>query len=58
MQKIRGLINGKQEIPTVSIEGDMPDKTELQAMVADPRYQTDPAYRKTVEKEYQRVYGT
>ena len=27
MQKIRGLINGKQEIPTVSIEGDMPDKT-------------------------------
>ena len=58
MQKIRGLINGKQDMPTVAIEGNLPDKTELQAMVADPRYQTDPAYRKTVEKEYQRVYGT
>lgn len=58
MQKIRGLINGKQDMPTVAIEGNLPDKDELQAMVADPRYQTDPAYRKTVEKEYQRVYGT
>ena len=36
MQKIRQMINGKQDIPTVAIEGNMPDKTELQAMVADP----------------------
>ena len=58
MQKIRGLINGKQEIPTVSIEGDMPDKTELQAMVADPKYQTDPVYRKKVERAFEQAYGT
>jgi len=58
MQKIRGLINGKQDMPTVAIEGSMPDKAELQAMVADPRYQTDQAYRNTVEKKFQEVYGT
>ena len=58
MQKIRGLINGKQDMPTVAIQGDLPDKDELRAMVADPRYNTDPTYRKSVEKEYERVYGT
>jgi ribosomal protein L10 len=58
MQKIRGLINGKLDIPTVAIEGDMPDKTELQAMVADPKYATDPVYRKKVEKAFEQAYGT
>ena len=58
MQKLRGLINGKQEIPTVSLPGDMPDKTELQAMVADPKYQTDPVYRKKVERAFEQAYGT
>ena len=58
MQKIRGLINGKQDMPTVAIEGDMPDKTELQAMVADPKYATDPVYRKKVEKAFEQAYGT
>ena len=57
MQKIRGLINGKQEIPTVSLPGDMPDKEELRAMVADPRYQTDPVFRKGVERKYIEAYG-
>ncbi len=57
IQKIRGLINGKQEIPTVSLPGDMPDKEELRAMVADPRYQTDPVYRKGVERKYIETYG-
>ena len=57
MQKIRGLINGKQEIPTVSLPGDMPDKEELRAMVADPRYQTDPVFRKGVERKYVEAYG-
>ena len=58
MQKIRGLINGKQEIPVVSIPGNKPDKTELQAMVADPKYQTDPVYRRQVEKKFEEAYGT
>ena len=58
MQKLRGLINGKQEIPTVSLPGDMPDKTELQAMVADPKYQSDPVYRKKVERAFEQAYGT
>jgi len=57
MQKLRGLINGKQEIPTVSLPGDMPDKTELQAMVADPKYQSDPVYRKKVERAFEQAYG-
>jgi len=58
MQKIRGLINGKQEIPTVSIPGDALDKDELRAMVADPRYQTDPVFRKKTEKAFEQAYGT
>ena len=58
MQKIRGLINGKQEIPTVSLPGDAPDKDELTAMVADPKYQTDPVYRRKVEKAFEQAYGT
>lgn len=58
MQKIRGLINGKQEIPTVSLPGDAPDKDELRAMVADPRYQTDPVFRKKTEKAFEQAYGT
>ena len=57
IQKLRGMI-GEQEIPTISIPGDMPDKTELQAMVADPKYQTDPVYRKKVERAFEQAYGT
>ena len=56
MQKIRGLINGKQEIPTVSLPGDAPDKDELTAMVADPKYQTDPVYRRKVEKAWDKIF--
>ena len=56
IQKLRGMI-GEQEIPTISIPGDQPDKTELQAMVADPKYQTDPVYRKKVERAFEQAYG-
>ena len=52
IQKLRGMI-GEQEIPTISIPGSRPDKAELQAMVADPKYATDPVYRKNVEKAFQ-----
>jgi len=57
IQKLRGMI-GEQEIPTISIPGDKPDKDELRAMVADPRYQTDPVYRKGVERKFNEAYGT
>ena len=56
IQKLRGMI-GEQEIPTISIPGSRPDKAELQAMVADPKYATDPVYRKKVEKAFQEAYG-
>ena len=57
IQKLRGMI-GEQQIPTISIPGDKPDKDELRAMVADPRYQTDPVYRKGVERKFNEAYGT
>ena len=56
IQKLRGMI-GEQEIPTISIPGSRPDKAELQAMVADPKYATDPVYRQKVEKAFQEAYG-
>ena len=49
IQKLRQM-QGEKEIPVVSIPGNKPDKTELQAMVADPKYQTDPVYRKKLRK--------
>ena len=56
LQKIRNMI-GEQEIPVVSVPGSRPDKAELQAMVADPKYQTDPAFRQKVERAFQEAYG-
>ena len=56
IQELRGMI-GEQEIPSISIPGSRPDKAELQAMVADPKYATDPVYRKKVEKAFQEAYG-
>ena len=57
IQKLRQM-QGEKEIPVVSIPGNKPDKTELQAMVADPKYQTDPVYRRQVEKKFEEAYGT
>jgi hypothetical protein len=56
IQKIRSL-SGEREIPVASIEGQAPDKEELRAMVADPRYKTDIKYRKSVEKQYEEAFG-
>jgi hypothetical protein len=37
----------------------MPSEEELQAMVADPKYKTDPGFRKKVENLFdQRYPGT
>jgi|TARA_R100000081_G_C4813989_1_gene173304 hypothetical protein len=56
IQKLRQM-QGEKEIPTVSIPGTSFDKNELQAMVADPKYQSDPIYRKKVERAFEEAYG-
>jgi hypothetical protein len=52
LQKVRGLM-GEKEIPVASVSGQAYDKSELFAMVQDPRYQTDAKYRKSVERTFQ-----
>lgn len=50
---------GEKSIP-VSSTPDMdslPTERELQEMVADPRYQTDTAYRNKVAQDFKRVFG-
>ena len=56
LSKIREAYEGR--IPTESqpIEGQMSD-LELQAMVGDPKYETDPSYRQKVERLFQKRYG-
>lgn len=52
IQKFRQL-QGEKEIPVVSIAGNQLDKEELFARVADPRYQTDPTFRRQTEKMFE-----
>ncbi len=52
MQKLRQM-QGEKEIPVVAIAGNQLDKEELFARVADPRYQTDPAFRRQTEKMFE-----
>ena len=55
------LISGMKASTVVPSEAVVDPKTtreELDAMVADPRYQTDPVYRKKVQAEFNRVIGT
>jgi hypothetical protein len=56
LMKLREAYEGRIPTTSVPVEG-MPSKEELLSMVGDPRYQTDPAYRKKVEGMYQQVYG-
>lgn len=58
LDKIRSLVSGEPNIPTVTAESSgLPSKEELDAMVADPRYATDPTYRNEVTKKFNMVYG-
>ena len=48
---------GEQQIPTATVEMDgMPSKDELYEMVADPKYKTDPAFRREVEQKFARAF--
>jgi len=51
IRKLRNM-SGAKEIPIPSMQGERKTREELQAMVADPRWKTDPAYRARVEKEF------
>lgn len=52
IQKFRQL-QGEKEIPVVSIAGNQLDREELFARVADPRYKTDPTFRRQTEKMFE-----
>ena len=55
-EKLRGAFEGRVPVETTPVEG-TPSKEELEQLVADPKYQTDPAYRQKVERAFQQVYG-
>jgi len=58
LQKVRSYY-GDRPIPVdVTPMDDAPSKEELSAMVGDPKYNSDPAFRAKVEKMFERVYGT
>jgi hypothetical protein len=57
LMKIREAYEGRIPTESAPIEG-MPTDTELQAMVGDPKYQTDPAYRQKVERMFNARYNS
>ena len=54
LAKLREMYEGRMPIDTAPLEG-VPTKDELYAMVADPKYKTDAAYRQKVEKMFAQV---
>jgi len=52
LMKVREAYEGRVPIESMPAEG-TPSKEELYAMVADPKYKTDPAYRQKVERMFQ-----
>jgi len=56
LMKLRETYEGRIPTNSAPIDG-APSKTELNSMVADPKYQTDPAYRQKVERLFNQVYG-
>ena len=48
---------GEQTIPTAPVDVDgMPSNDELYDLVADPKYKTDPAFRRKVEQQFARAF--
>jgi hypothetical protein len=56
LMKLRESYEGRIPTQSAPIDG-APSKTELNQMVADPKYQTDAAYRQKVERLFQQAYG-
>jgi len=51
LEKLRASYEGRVPVESTPVEG-APSKEELYAMVADERYQTDPSFRKKVERAF------
>lgn len=58
LSRLRDL-SGEKPIPIEMDPGgdSLPSRQDLRAMQADPRYETDVAYRQKVDREYERVFG-
>lgn len=52
LMKVREAYEGRVPIESMPVEG-APSKEELYAMVGDPKYKTDAAYRQKVERMFQ-----
>lgn len=57
LMKIREAYEGRIPVESQPIDG-MPSDAELQAMVGDPKYASDPAYRQKVERLFNQRYGS
>ena len=56
LEKLRASYEGRIPTEVTPVDG-TPSKDELQQLVADPKYKTDPSYRAKVERAFQQVYG-
>jgi hypothetical protein len=56
LMKVRESYEGRIPIESQPIEG-APTDVELQQMVGDPKYQSDPAYRQKVERLFAQRYN-
>ena len=57
LEKLRGAYEGRIPTESTPIDG-APSKEELYAMVADPKYQTDPGFRKKVERMFEANFSS
>lgn len=57
LEKLRNAYEGRVPTNSAPIDG-APSKEELYAMVGDPKYNTDPAYRAKVERMFQANFGS
>jgi hypothetical protein len=58
LMKVREFYGDMRRIPTdVASTSDRPSKDELQSMIGDPRYKSDPAFRRKVEKAFEEMYS-
>lgn len=57
LEKLRGAYEGRVPTDSAPVSGAL-SKEELYAMVGDPKYQTDPAYRAKVERMFQANFGS
>jgi hypothetical protein len=56
LQKLRSSYEGRVPVETAP-SSDMPSKDELYEMVGKPEYKTDPAYRRKVEKMFEKAFN-